>query len=33
MLKGQVDMNRTDRIETFEELGWIDPELDPKLGP
>ena len=25
-------MNLKDKIESFEELGWSDPELDPKVG-
>jgi hypothetical protein len=25
-------MNRDDKIETFEELGWSDPTVDAKVG-
>lgn len=28
----QLAMNMKDKIESFEELGWSDPELDPKIG-
>jgi hypothetical protein len=32
MFKRLSELNLTDKIETFEELGWSDPDLDPKMG-
>lgn len=32
IMKCQFGMNFSDKIETFEELGWSDPDLDPKMG-
>jgi hypothetical protein len=28
----QMNINKTDLVSSFEEIGWFDPELDPKAA-
>lgn len=32
IMQSQSEMNFLDKIETFEELGWSDPDLEPKAA-
>lgn len=29
---GQIGMNRSDKVKSLEEIGWMDPELDAKTA-
>lgn len=29
-IMAQISIHRGDQIESFEEMGWFDPDLDPK---
>lgn len=28
----QIGLNRTDKITSFEEIGWFDPDVEPKVN-
>jgi hypothetical protein len=31
-LLAQIGINRIDEVHTFEEIGWFDPEIEPKIA-